>query len=91
MTHETEEDGITCKRCKKVHEPNQLHMGDWIEETKKTLTEAGFPVELHEGFPLVKHPSSFEKVRLLKLRLPYGGTKTLYSEGMLFTPFPLVS
>lgn len=67
-----------------------MKLEEWTEVTKKALEEAGYSVTLYEDFPLVEIPKSIpEGVKLLKLELPLGGCKTLYSNGCLVTPGPL--
>ena len=84
----------TCRDCligKTIDDTAQVECNGllcaWIQETTEALKIAGFMVREWQGFPLVEMPKDFtEKVRLLKLSLPQGGVKTIYSEGMLVTP-----
>lgn len=61
---------------------------EWVKDTVDCIKEAGFEMLPQEnGIPLVKQPKGLsEKVRLIKLKLPHGGRKTICAEGMYVTP-----
>lgn len=65
----------------------------WREGVIAKLEEAGFSVsvtqedEIPGGLPIVPVPETLgEKVRLLKLRLPGGGMKNIFADGVIITP-----
>lgn len=64
-----------------------MTLEEWSKATSEAVRAAGFEVEDYQGFPMVKTPAGFtEKVRLLDLDLPHGGTKRIYAQGVLITP-----
>ena len=64
-----------------------MTLGEWTEAQRAALKAAGFDSTVHEGFPLVAMPASQEdRVRLLKLPLPWACEKSIYSEGLLVLP-----
>lgn len=64
-----------------------MTLEEWVAETRKVIEEAGFVVEIREGFPLVKPPDTLAgRVRLLELKLPYPSERRIYREGMLVMP-----
>lgn len=74
--------------CVGKTDPNEAvaALKKWQADLIKELTDAGFVVKEHCGWPLVETPESFDgKLKLLKWK----GTpanRTIYAEGVLFTP-----
>lgn len=59
----------------------------WSEQITKELAAAGFAVSDYQGFPLVKRPAAFQDgVRVLEFRTSMPCDRTIYAEGMLFSP-----
>jgi hypothetical protein len=60
---------------------------EWCLSIVQELREAGLPVTVYAGFPLIKEPLTYEqRLRALDLRLSMPAERRIYSEGMLFIP-----
>jgi len=60
---------------------------EWTSAVCAELERAGFVVEEHAGFPIVRVPLSAEqRMGLLEVRLSVSVEKRIYGEGMLFLP-----
>lgn len=67
--------------------PEPMTLPEWTKEIRDLIEAAGFTVSEYEGFPLVAVPITLaDKVRVLKLPLPFATDRTIYAEGILITP-----
>ena len=69
-----------------------MTLEEWTESIVSELRQAGFDVEVYQGFPLAKPnvedtlEGHQERVRLLKFRTTLASDRRLYSEGLLYLP-----
>lgn len=60
---------------------------EWTVMVEKEYREAGFEVIRHQGFPMAKHPPTFEeKYKFLKFKPGFGVSYHMYKEGVLILP-----
>lgn len=65
-----------------------MTLDEWTAQITKDLEAAGFVVKNHSGLPLVKRPATMEEtIRLLETKLSLSTLRSIYAEGMLFTPY----
>lgn len=62
-----------------------MTLKEWVDQTKLAIEQAGFTVEIYQGFPLIKVERR-DRLKLLDLKLPLGGHKRIYAEGVLVVP-----
>jgi len=61
---------------------------EWVEETVEALEKVGYevfyPKTLGGEIPMVKTPK--DKLGFIKFKLPHGGQKRIFAEGILILP-----
>jgi|GEM_PF-7097478 len=63
-----------------------MTLQEWTQAVIAELKSAGFEAAEYQGFPMANTPPDAEKYRFLKFRTTLPADRTIYAEGVLFTP-----